>query len=112
MPSRYPGRAGGGVGSAYALLVRRVVVIGNSGSGKTTLAAEVAERLGVPHVELDAHFHQAGWTPTPTEQFAVTVRAALDAAAAGGPMPGPGRPSMGCGIKWLPGNEPEAVSNA
>lgn len=70
------------MGSAYAACVRRVVIVGNSGSGKTTLADEVAERLGVPHVELDAHFHQTGWTPTPPEQFAATVRAALDAADA------------------------------
>lgn len=28
----------------------------------------------------------------------------------GKPVPEPQRPAMGCGIKWLPGNEPEAVS--
>jgi adenylate kinase family enzyme len=62
--------------------VRRVVIVGNSGSGKTTLADQVAERLGVPHVELDAHYHQAGWTQTPPEEFADAVRDALDAADA------------------------------
>ena len=62
--------------------MRRVVIVGNSGSGKTTLADQVAERLGVPHVELDAHYHQAGWTPTPPAEFAEVVRAALDAADA------------------------------
>ena len=59
-----------------------MVIVGNSGSGKTTLADHVAQRLGVPHVELDAHYHQAGWTPTPPEEFADAVRAALDAADA------------------------------
>ena len=43
----------------------------------------VARRLGVPHVELDAHYHQAGWTPTPPEEFADAVREALDGADAG-----------------------------
>ncbi len=62
--------------------MRRVVVVGNSGSGKTTLADELAARLGVPHVELDAHFHQAGWTPAPLREFADAVREALDAADA------------------------------
>ncbi len=62
--------------------MRRVVIVGNSGSGKTTLADQVAGRLGVPHVELDAHFHQAGWTPTPPDEFAEAVREALDAADA------------------------------
>ena len=62
--------------------MRRVVIVGNSGSGKTTLADQVAGRLGVPHVELDAHFHQAGWTPTPPDEFTEAVREALDAADA------------------------------
>ncbi len=60
--------------------MRRVVIVGNSGSGKTTLADQVAGRLGVPHVELDAHYHQAGWSPRPPEEFAHVVREALDAA--------------------------------
>ncbi len=59
--------------------MRRVVVHGSSGSGKTTLAAELADRLGVPHVELDALFHLPDWQQAPTEQF----RAAVAAATAG-----------------------------
>lgn len=35
------------------------------------------------------------------------LRAALDAALAGKPVPKEQRPSMGCNIKWKPGNEPE-----
>jgi peroxiredoxin len=35
-----------------------------------------------------------------------TLRAALDAVLAGEPVPEPHPPSMGCGIKWKPGNEP------
>lgn len=31
---------------------------------------------------------------------------ALDAVAAGQPVPEPHTPSLGCGIKWKPGNEP------
>ncbi|HKR51340.1 MAG TPA: thioredoxin family protein [Pseudonocardiaceae bacterium] len=34
------------------------------------------------------------------------LRAALDLVLAGKPVPEPQRPSMGCGIKWKPGNEP------
>jgi adenylate kinase family enzyme len=49
--------------------VHRVWVVGNSGSGKSTLASRLAARLGVPHVELDAMFHQPGWTPLPEEEF-------------------------------------------
>ena len=35
------------------------------------------------------------------------LRAALDATLAGKPVPGEQRPSIGCNIKWKPGNEPE-----
>ena len=34
------------------------------------------------------------------------LRAALDAVLAGKPVPGNQRPSLGCNIKWKPGNEP------
>jgi peroxiredoxin len=37
------------------------------------------------------------------------LRAALDAVLAGLPAPENQRPSMGCNIKWKPGNEPQDV---
>lgn len=43
--------------------------IGSSGSGKTTYARTVAEAIGAPHFELDATFHQAGWTPLEESEF-------------------------------------------
>jgi thiol-disulfide isomerase/thioredoxin len=38
------------------------------------------------------------------------LRAALDAVLAGTPVPEPQRPSIGCSIKWKPGNEPAYVA--
>jgi peroxiredoxin len=35
------------------------------------------------------------------------LRAALDAVLTGAPIPEPQLPSMGCNIKWKPGNEPD-----
>lgn len=35
------------------------------------------------------------------------LRAALDAALAGKPLPADQKPSIGCNIKWKPGNEPQ-----
>ena len=35
------------------------------------------------------------------------LRAALDAVLAGQPVPKPQRASLGCNIKWKPGNEPD-----
>jgi adenylate kinase family enzyme len=49
--------------------VQRVSVVGVSGSGKSTLGRELAGRLAVPYVELDAIFHQPGWTPLPEDEF-------------------------------------------
>ena len=56
----------------------RVSVIGCSGAGKTTFGRALAGRLGVPFVELDAIFHQAGWTALPDDEFRDRVRAAID----------------------------------
>ncbi len=53
--------------------VQRVSVIGTSGSGKSTVATALARRLGVPNVELDAIYHQAGWEPLAKEEFHARV---------------------------------------
>jgi len=55
--------------------VARVLVAGSSGSGKTTTARVLAERLGVPHTELDALWHGPGWVPRP--EFERDVEAML-----------------------------------
>jgi len=59
----------------------RIAVHGPSGSGKTTLAAAVAARLGIGHTELDALYHQPGWTQLPTEEFRTAVAAVVDGPA-------------------------------
>jgi peroxiredoxin len=38
------------------------------------------------------------------------LRRAIELIQAGTAVPEPHRPSMGCGIKWLPGREPQAVT--
>ncbi len=53
--------------------MRRVSVVGNSGSGKTTVAVAIASALGVPHLELDAVFHQPNWQPLEREVFRARV---------------------------------------
>ena len=58
--------------------MRRIVIIGTSGSGKTTLAGQLAEDLGLTHIELDALFHQPNWQPTPPAQFQQKLQAAMD----------------------------------
>jgi adenylate kinase family enzyme len=47
----------------------RVSVIGVSGAGKTTFARELARRLAIPHVEMDAYHHGRNWALPPLEEF-------------------------------------------
>jgi len=54
-------------------------MVGASGSGKSTLGKELAARLAVPYVELDAISHQPGWTPLPEEEFRRRVTAIVSA---------------------------------
>lgn len=56
---------------------QRIVVVGTSGSGKTTLALELAHRLALPHVELDALHWGPDWTEPPVELFRERIEAAL-----------------------------------
>ena len=56
--------------------VQRVLVVGNTGAGKSTLASTLADRLGVPHVEMDALWWQAGWTASDPGLFRERLRAA------------------------------------
>ena len=55
--------------------MERVAVVGSAGSGKTTLSAAVAQRLDLPHLELDSIHHQPDWTPLPEAQFRTQVAA-------------------------------------
>ncbi|HWG57363.1 MAG TPA: shikimate kinase [Gaiellaceae bacterium] len=59
---------------------QRIAVVGTaSGSGKTTLARELARRLDVPFVELDALHHGPDWT----EATAAELRARVEPLVAG-----------------------------
>jgi shikimate kinase len=54
--------------------VRKVAVIASaSGNGKTTVGRELARRLGVQFVELDALVHGPGWVETPDDVLRAQV---------------------------------------
>jgi adenylate kinase family enzyme len=54
--------------------MRKVAVIASaSGNGKTTLGRELARRLNVQFVELDALVHGPGWLETPDEELRAQV---------------------------------------
>ncbi len=56
---------------------RCIVVYGPVCSGKSTVARQVAQSIGVPHIELDAVFWQPGWIKKPLEEFRAEVSALL-----------------------------------
>jgi hypothetical protein len=54
--------------------MRRVAVLASaSGNGKTTVGRKLAERLGVPFVELDSLVHGPGWTEISDEDLRATL---------------------------------------
>ena len=58
--------------------MRKVTVIASaSGNGKTTLGKELACRLEVPFVEMDALVHGPNWTETPDEELRALIAPVL-----------------------------------
>jgi adenylate kinase family enzyme len=45
--------------------MKRVMVIGSPGAGEATLARELAEKSGLPLVNLDQHYWSRGWIAPP-----------------------------------------------
>ena len=52
---------------------RRIVVVGTTGAGKSTLAAQLASRLDLDLVELDALNWKPNWISAPTEELLIKV---------------------------------------
>jgi adenylate kinase family enzyme len=62
---------------------RKITVKGTSGAGKSTFSADLAHRLGLTYVELDAIYHGPNWTEPAPEVFRAHVHAAMDATSEG-----------------------------
>ena len=54
----------------------RLAIIGPSGSGKTYLSSQLAESLGLRHVEIDALWHGPNWQSCTPEELRERVAAA------------------------------------
>ena len=54
--------------------MQRILVIGSGGSGKTTVARQIARRLELPIVHLDALYWQPGWRATEKPAWEAIVR--------------------------------------
>ncbi len=64
-------------------MLRRIRVQGCSGSGKTTLAHDLAARLDLPHLELDAVNHREGWREATDDEWDRSLEEFLVAAPQG-----------------------------
>ena len=54
--------------------MRRIAIVASaSGNGKTTLGRELARRLDVPFVEMDALVHGPNWVETPDDELRALV---------------------------------------
>lgn len=55
--------------------MQKVMILGCCGSGKSTLARQVAERLQLPLLHLDAHYWKSGWVEPTAEDWERQVTA-------------------------------------
>ena len=55
----------------------RINVVGSSGSGKSTFAKKLAERLQIPHIEMDQLFWGPDWHWPSDEEFLPRVKEAI-----------------------------------
>ena len=62
---------------------KRIVVLGATGSGKTTLSKQLARRLSLAYIEMDALFWLPGWKEKPLKDFMGDLKAAMAAAPDG-----------------------------
>jgi adenylate kinase family enzyme len=62
---------------------RRILVKGTSGAGKSTFATELARRLALPYVELDALFWGPNWSQPSPDAFRACVCEAMASAPDG-----------------------------
>ena len=73
----------------------RVNVKGISCSGKSTFSRELAERLSVPYLELDAVHHGPNWTEASAEELQARVREFMASAQDGWVIDGNYEPKLG-----------------
>ena len=62
-------------------IYKKLVVIGTTGSGKSTLAEQLANKLGLHFIELDALHWEPNWVEAPLEVFRSHVESATQAQA-------------------------------
>jgi len=60
---------------------KRIVVIGVTGCGKSMLAGQLAQKLGLNFIELDALYWKPGWVDSDLEEFRQKVDLATHAPA-------------------------------
>src|SRR5215470_6085281 len=61
----------------------RIAIRGPTGSGKSTLGHTLAQRFGLPVVDMDTLYWPPNWQAKPLNQFRTDVQAALEACPQG-----------------------------
>ena len=56
----------------------KINIIGTSGSGKSTFSKQIAQKLNIPHIELDGLFWKENWTPSSDQKFFTNIEKAIN----------------------------------
>ncbi|MGN5763676.1 adenylate kinase [Acinetobacter calcoaceticus] len=76
-------------------------VVGSSAAGKTTFARQLAQKLGLSHIEMDDLFWLDNWQETPDHEFFAKLQHQMDEAASGWVLDGNYSRTLDLKLKYI-----------
>lgn len=76
-------------------------IVGTSAAGKTTFARQLAQKLGLSHIEMDDLFWLDNWQETPDHEFFAKLQSQIDQASRGWVLDGNYSRTLDLKLKYI-----------